>query len=174
MLKRVSLLVFVLLVSATVAHAAEGRWTSFAEDADIRYYLDQKSLLPLPDNVFIFWMRTVPKDREYIRREYNMNTLSYILTNYELDCSDATYRVRETAMFDKNRKELSKSVASDDIPYEPIQPESIVEMVQETLCPKGSTGPKIAEAPQAPAAEAQPAVPGTPAPVVPPAEPALQ
>src|SRR5689334_12634066 len=135
MLKRLLVPLFALVLSAGTACAAEGRWNSFAEDGDVKYFLDQKSVLTLPDNVFIFWMRSVPKDKEYIRREYNMNTLSYILTNYELDCANATYRVRETAMFDKNRKELSKSLPAGEAPFEPIQPESIVEMAQENFCP---------------------------------------
>lgn len=160
-----------LVVFCSVAHGKEDRWSSFAEDSDQKYYLDKKSVFPVGDYGFSFWIRSVPKDKEYIRREYNMTDLSYLLTNYELNCSEATFRVREILMFDKNRKELAKNLPEGEAVYEPIQPESIIEMAQESFCGKGE-GEKRKVSDTAP--EAQPAAQSSTQPAVTPQEPGLQ
>lgn len=141
---RVAFGALVLLICCGVAYGKEERWTSFAEDADLSYYLDRKSVSPLPNGGYLFWIRSVAKDKEYYRREYNLSGLAYILTNYELDCGRQVYRVRQSVMFDRNRKELSKSGSGVDAPFEPIQPETIVEMAQDTFCTKGDRKPQSA------------------------------
>lgn len=124
-----------LLVSSGISQAKEERWSNFAEDGDLKYFLDEKTVVPLTDSSYIFWVKSVAKDKGYFKREYNLNNLSYILTNYELDCSHSTYRVRGTIMFDKSRRELSKIVnEGPGVVYEPVPPESVVELVQEELC----------------------------------------
>ncbi|GFO54578.1 hypothetical protein GMSM_15850 [Geomonas sp. Red276] len=112
----------------------EERWYNFAEDGDLKYYLDRKSVHPLPDNVYVFWIKSVAKDKEYYRREYNISNLAYILTNYELDCAVSSYRVRGTIMFDKGRRELGKTLASGEPVFEPVPPESVLEMAQDEIC----------------------------------------
>ena len=124
-----------LLISSGISHAKEERWSNFAEDGDLKYFLDEKTIVPVTDSTYIFWVKSVAKDKGYFKREYNLNNLSYILTNYELNCSYSTYRVRGTIMFDKSRRELSKMVnEGPGAVFEPVPPESVVELVQEELC----------------------------------------
>jgi hypothetical protein len=144
---------------------ADDRWTNFAEDADLRYYLDQKSVTNLPDNVHVVWIKSIAKDRNYYKAEYNLNNLAYILTNYEIDCAVSSYRVRGVIMFDKNRKEITKVLPSGGEPaLEPIPPESMLELAQSEVCTKAASEEDEKE--QEPA-------PSQPVELTPPAEPAL-
>lgn len=161
-----SVLVLAFLTFCGVAHA-ERRWANFAEDGDVRYYLDSKTLKALPDNVYIFWVKSVAKNREYFKGEYNLNDVAYILTNYELDCAISRYRVRGTIMFDKNRREINKTVAVGDPVFEPVPPESMLELAQDEVCVKKKGAAEVPEAEEATAPAA--AAPGGSA-VPPPAE----
>ena len=169
---RISIAMLFFFMSSGVCHAKGERWSNFAEDADLKYYLDQRSIIPLPDNVYIFWVKSVPKGMDYFKKEYNMNNVSYMFTNYELDCAVSNFRVRGTIMFDKNRKEISKSIPDGEPAFEPVPPESILELARDEVCVKDEGGAEIAdgaklpaaapvppEAPQAPAAPAEPEEP---------------
>ena len=124
-----------LLMCCEVSHGKEERWSNFAEDSDLKYYLDQKSVVALPDNVYIFWVRSVAKDKDYFKKEYNLSNLSYIFTNYELDCAVSSYRIRGTIMFDQTRREISKALPDAGEPvFEPVPPESMLELVQDEIC----------------------------------------
>ncbi|MCM0079989.1 hypothetical protein L4X63_00135 [Geomonas sp. Red32] len=131
---RTIMLSMLLLMAWSGLTYGEDRWYNFAEDGDLKYYLDRKSVHPLPDNVYVFWIKSVAKDKEYYRREYNVSNLAYILTNYELDCAVSSYRVRGTIMFDKGRRELGKTLASGEPVFEPVPPESVLEMAQDEIC----------------------------------------
>jgi len=166
---RITCVVLAILMLCGVCHGKDDRWNNFAEDGDLRYYLDQKTIVSLPDGVYLFWVKSVAKDKEYFKREYNLNNLSYILTNYELDCAFSSYRIRGTIMFDKNRRELSKSVAEGAVsPFEPVPPESVLELAQEEICAAQESAdlpddeelpavPMIITAPHAEAAPDEPA-----------------
>lgn len=144
---RMVLALVALAVCCGVSHAEE-RWVNFAEDADLRYYLDQKSVTSLPDNVYMFWVKSVAKDRDYYRKEYNIKDLAYILTNYELDCAVSSYRVRGTIMYDKNRKEINKIIPAGGEPvFEPVPPESMLELAQNDICSKAGTAKQESEEP---------------------------
>lgn len=161
MIGRVIFVVLALLLCCGICQAKEERWNNFAEDNDLRYYLDQKSVLSLPDNVYIFWVKSVAKDKDYYKAEYNLNNLSYIFTNYELDCAVSSYRIRGTIMFDKNRREINKSLPmSADNVFEPVPPESMLELAQGEVCKQvGSATGKLE-----PEDEEEPApLPATPA-----------
>jgi len=132
---RVSLLFLALLLYCGVSYGQEERWISFAEDSDLKYYLDQKSVRSLPDNVYLFWLKSVAKDKEYFKTQYNLSDLAYIYTSYELDCAVSAYRVRGTIMFDKQRREISKVLAAPgDTAFEPVPPESLLELAQSDIC----------------------------------------
>lgn len=134
---RMTFVLLALLVSYGISHGKEERWNNFAEDSDLKYYLDQKTIIPVSETLYIFWVKSVAKNKEYFRQEYNVADLSYILTNYELDCTVASYRVRGSIMFDKNRRELGKSVADEAASgFEPVPPESMLELAQDELCVK--------------------------------------
>lgn len=183
MAARITLAALVLLVWCGTALAAE-RWSNFAEDQELRYYLDQKSIIALPDNVYIFWVKAVAKDRDYFRREYNQNNVSYMFTSYELDCAVSSYRIRGTILFDKNRRELSKVIPEHEPVYEPVPPESVLELAQEEICQdqgeqeeeqERAALPSVAapaEPPAAPLVPAAPAAPEEPAAPAVPAAPA--
>jgi hypothetical protein len=130
----------ILLLSVTLANGKEERWQNFAEDADLKYYLDRKTVVRTPEDTATFWVKSVAKNREYFKNEYNLNELAYIMTNYELDCSRALFRVRETILLTKNRKELSKTlVPLAEMPeFEPVTPESVTELAQEAVCEEES------------------------------------
>ncbi|UFS71495.1 hypothetical protein LPW11_04675 [Geomonas sp. RF6] len=147
---------------SNLAHAADERWYNFAEDSDLRYYIDQKSVVNRSGDIHIFWVKSVAKSKEYYRQEYNLNHLAYILTNYEMDCSDATFRVRQTLMMDRNRRELNKSVPSGaETDFEPIPPESALELAQEIVCT--GTGNDESDEKEAPTPGVSPAKPASPA-----------
>jgi len=129
-----SLLLLALLGLCGVCQAKEQRWVNFAEDSDLKFYLDKKTVKALPDNVYLFWVKSVAKNQEYLKREYNLNDLAYILTNYELDCAQSSYRVRGAIMFDKNRKELNKTLSGQDDSFQPVPPESMLELAQDEIC----------------------------------------
>jgi hypothetical protein len=157
---RISIAILVLLICSGVCHARDERWSNFAEDADFKYFMDQKSITPLPDNVYIFWVKSIPKDKDYFKKEYNVNNVSYMFTNYELDCAVSSYRARGTMMFDRNRKELSKSLPEGESVFEPVPPESMLELAQDEVCVKGSgkeatAGPEEEERAAAAPASAQ-------------------
>jgi hypothetical protein len=167
---RLTFVVLALLLCCGVCHGKEERWSNFAEDSDLKYYLDQKSVISLPDSVYIFWVKSVAKDKDYFKREYNLNNLSYIFTNYELDCAVSSYRIRGSIMFDKNRREINKTLpASGETVFEPVPPESMLELAQDEICVKekgAATTPEPEEqpaaAPPAPTAPAAPAAPASP------------
>ena len=182
---RVTLLVLALLMCRGISHGKDARWSNFAEDSDLRYYLDQKSVVRLPDNVFVFWVKTVAKDRAYLKGLYDMEELSYLLTSYELDCAVASYRIRGVSMFDKNRREINKVLpASDESLFEPVQPESMLELAQDEICvraegaaksqPAGARTPVSAGAPPAPPATTAQVVQETVDPAVPVEPPSIQ
>ena len=159
---------FVLLMCSGVCHAKTERWTNFAEDTDLKYYIDQKSIITLPDNVHIFWVKSIAKDKDYFKKEYNMNNVSYMFTGYELDCAISSYRVRGSILFDKNRKEISKSIPDVEPAFEPVPPESMLELAQDEVCVKEEGAPEATEeerpaaapvAPEAPLAPAEPEEP---------------
>lgn len=157
----------ILLSCSAVCYGKETRWKLFAEDSDLRYYLDEKSVVTLPDHVYLFWIKSVAKNKEFYRRQYNLNDLAYILTNYELDCAAATYRVRGALMYDSNRNVISKTLPSGGaVPFEPIPPESVMEMAQDSFCSKAESAPAAAPEP-VPDAE-EPSGPAQPAPAEPP------
>ncbi|HJV67001.1 MAG TPA: surface-adhesin E family protein [Geomonas sp.] len=132
---RVTLIALALLAFCGTSHGQEARWGNFAEDSDLRYYLDRRSVVPLPDNVYTFWVKSVAKDSEYFQNEYHLNNVSYVLTNYELDCAVSSFRLRSTVMFDKTRREISKILPmAGDTPFEPVQPETVLELAQEEIC----------------------------------------
>jgi hypothetical protein len=171
------LILFLLVSFAGVSHAAEERWVKFAQDADLSYYLDDKSVVALPDSVYIFWVKSVAREKEYFKREYNISNISYILTNYELDCALSSYRVRGAIMFDRSRRELGKDVPNSAPAFEPVPPESVLELAQEEMCAKRQSSPDGAgkeEAPAAPAGAPAPAAPATVAPAAPAEPPSLE
>jgi hypothetical protein len=162
---RVAIAMLALLACSSTCLGKETRWINFAEDTDLRYYLDQKSIISRPDSVYIFWVKSVAKDRGYFKKEYTLNEVSYIFTNYELDCAVSSYRVRGTIMFDKNRRELNKSLPAGGEPnFEPIPPESMLELVQDEICAGEEQAGKAAQ-PEAepPAGSAEPTAPAAPA-----------
>lgn len=184
---RMSIAMLLLLMCCGVCHAATERWINFAEDTDLKYYLDQRSIITLPDNVHIFWVKSVSKDRDYFKKEYNQNNVSYMFTSYELDCAVSSFRVRGIILFDKNRKEISKSVPEGEQAFEPVPPESMLELAQDEVCvkeqgakeapeieeapglapkakipPEKQLAPEAPEAPEAPLAPAPPAAPAAP------------
>lgn len=185
---RISIAVLVVLMCFGVCHAKAERWSNFAEDTDLKYYIDQRSIRSLPDNVYIFWVKSVAKDKDYFKNEYNLNNVSYMFTNYELDCAVSSYRVRGTIMFDKNRKEINKSLPDNEPSFEPVPPESMLELAQDEVCVKEegvsdapdaeerpaakTAAPSAPEAPLAPEAPTAPAAPAAPA--APEEPPALQ
>lgn len=129
--------VLTLLTCSGMAYGSDDRWNNFAEDGDLKYYLDQKSVVQYQDGVYLFWVKSVARRKDYFKREYNLNNLSYILTNYEMDCMLSAYRVRGAIMFDKNRRELNKSVSNPAVtPFEPVAPESVLELAQDEICAK--------------------------------------
>jgi hypothetical protein len=133
------------LMYCGVCHGAAERWSNFAEDSDLKYFIDQKSMVSLPDNVYIFWVKSVAKDKDYFKKEYNLSNVSYMFTSYEMDCAVSSYRIRGTIMFDKNRKEVSKSLPEVEAAFEPIPPESMLELAQEEVCAKGENATEGAE-----------------------------
>jgi hypothetical protein len=158
-----------LLMLAVAAPACAERWRNFAEDSDLKYYLDERSVNALPDNVFIFWVKSVAKDREYFKNEFSISNVAYQLTSYELDCAVSSYRVRGRLLFDKNRKELTKMVPETEPAFEPVPPESMLELAQEEICTREESdtleavpGPASPVAPPAPAVPAVPSVPEEP------------
>ncbi|GFO68370.1 hypothetical protein GMLC_19490 [Geomonas limicola] len=183
MAARIALAALLLVFWCGVSQGAE-RWSNFAEDQELKYYLDEKSIIALPDNVYIFWVKSVAKDRDYFRREYNQNNVSYMFTSYELDCAVSSYRVRGTILFDKNRREVSKVVPEREPAFEPVPPESVLELAQDEICQdrgeqeeepehaalpseatpaEPSMAPLVTGAPAAPAAPEEPASPAAPA-----------
>jgi hypothetical protein len=163
---RITIAALLLFMCSSVCHAKAERWSNFAEDNDQKYYMDQRSIRSLPDNVYIFWVKSVPKDKDYFKKEYNLNNGSYMFTSYELDCAVSSYRVRGTIMFDKNRKEISKSIPEGETAFEPVPPESMLELAQDEVCVKEEGGSEISDgakpaaaprAPEAPPAPAEPA-----------------
>jgi hypothetical protein len=166
---RISIVMLTLLVCSGVCHAQTERWSNFAEDSDLKYYIDQRSIISLPDNVYIFWVKSVAKSKDYFKNEYNVNNVSYQFTSFEMDCAVSSYRVRGTILFDKNRKELSKSIPENEPAFEPVPPESVLELAQDEVCVKGkgvTESPEGAErssaAPTAPAPPEAPAAPEAP------------
>lgn len=138
---RLALIALCVICFANAAQAKEERWYNFAEDNDLRYFIDTKSIVNRSGDIHIFWVRSMAKNKQYFKEEYNMNDLASILTNYEMDCSDATYRVRQTVMLDRNRRELNKSVpAGAEAEFEPIPPESSLELAQEIVCADAERG----------------------------------
>lgn len=170
---RALLILFLLVSFASVSHAAEERWVKFAQDADLSYYLDERSVVELPDSVYIFWVKSVAKEREYFKREYNVSNISHILTNYELDCALSSYRVRGTIMFDGSRRVLSKDVPTSPPAFEPVPPESVLELAQEEMCARRQSSPDGAEKEEETAA-APAAAPAAVAPAPPVEPPSLQ
>lgn len=168
------LVMLALLGCCSVCNGKEERWTNFAEDSDLRYYLDLKSVVSLPDNVYIFWLKSTAKDKEYFKREYNLNDLSYIFTNYELDCAVSSYRIRGTIMFDKRRKEIGKILpAAGETPFEPVPPESMLELAQDEICAEEESAARVPEPDEREvAAPTQPDAPSVPDSTVAPAVPA--
>jgi hypothetical protein len=172
---RISIVMLTLLMCCGICHAQAERWSNFAEDGDLKYYIDHRSIISLPDNVYIFWVKSVAKDKEYFKNEYNVSNVSYQFTSYELDCAVSSYRVRGTILFDKSRRELSKSVPESEPAFEPVPPESVLELAQDEICVKGkgvaespeetevpSVAPKAPTAPEAPAAPEAPLAPAEP------------
>jgi len=166
---RISMALLLLLMCCGLSHAQDERWSNFAEDSDLKYYIDQKSIISLPDNVYIFWVKSVAKEKDYFKKEYNVNDVSYMFTSYELDCAVSSFRIRGTIMFDKNRKEISKSVPEGVAAFEPVPPESMLELAQGEVCVKeGGTkeapdgGEAPAAAPEAPRAHEAPTAPAAP------------
>jgi len=169
---RTMLAMLLLVVLCGVCQGAE-RWSNFAEDQELKYYIDQRTIIPLPDNVFIFWVKAVAKDRDYFRREFNLTGASYMLTSYELDCAVSSYRVRGTIIYDKNRREVSKVIPEGEPAFEPVPPESVQELAQEEICKdEGREEETRAAQPAAPAASAATAPVELPAAQVPPEVPA--
>ena len=163
---RVLLAVLALLVGSGVCHGKEERWSNFAEDGDLKYYLDLKSIVSLPDNIYAFWLKSVAKDKEFFTKEYNLNDLSYIYTNYELDCAVSSYRIRGTIMFDKHHREINKVLAPSDGAFEPVPPESLLELAQGEICAKQQGAVNMPEPEEqeiaAPTAPGSPTAPNSP------------
>ena len=159
---RITFVVLALLMCCGISHARDERWNNFAEDTDLKYYLDQKLIISLPDNVYIFWVKSVAKDKDFFKKEYNISNLSYIFTNYELDCAVSSYRIRGTIMFDRNRREINKSLPDSEPAFEPVPPESMLELAQDEICTSEKRNPEAAKRPTAPPAATTPARPTAP------------
>jgi hypothetical protein len=146
MLLKTNILVVGLLLCGAVAHGKENRWSNFAEDADLKYYLDQKSIITTPEKTTAFWVKSVAKNKEYFKSEYNLNDLAYILTSYEFDCARGMYRVRAMVMYDKNRRELHKTfpLAAEMPGFEPVTPESVLELARDSVCGEAAELPEVA------------------------------
>lgn len=162
------LVVLALLVGCGVCHGKEERWSNFAEDGDLKYYLDLQSVVPLPDSVYVFWVKSVAKDKEYFKREYRLNNISYVFTNYELDCAVSSYRIRGTIMFDKQRRAVHKLVPPlGEISFEPVAPESLLELAQDEICVQEESAANVPQSGESemarPTAADLPAAPESPA-----------
>ncbi|KAF0221416.1 MAG: hypothetical protein FD174_554 [Geobacteraceae bacterium] len=141
MVKSAFILLACSLFLSGMAHGKEDRWYNLTEDADLTYYIDRKSVLKTPDNTHIFWVKIVSRKKEYLKKEYKLSDLEYVLFNYEIDCGRGMYKTRGTIFFDKNGKQIDKQTPTyvDMSDAEPIPPESVMELAQDAVCPDSGT-----------------------------------
>lgn len=149
MAKCALMLLVALFLCSGMAYGKDDRWYPFAEDPDLSYYIDKKSVLRTPDNTYLFWVKVVGRKKEFLKKEYRMNDLEYILFNYEISCAKGLYKTRGTIYYDRSGKQLDKQIPTylDMSDAEPVPPESIMELAQDAVC----SGPDTEEGADQPA-----------------------
>ncbi len=161
MAKKVLMVLASLFIFSGMAYGKDDRWYNFAEDNDLTYAIDRKSILKSPENTYLFWVKITSRKKDYLKNEYKMNELAYVIFNYEIDCTRGMYKARGTIYYDKNGKQLDKQIPAfvDMSDAEPIPPESIMEMAQEAICYEPESDSALPSSPLvAPSPQAEPAL----------------
>lgn len=131
-----ALLIWLVLLCGN-AYGKADRWSKLMEDSDLVYYMDDKSILNTKTGTTIFWMKLASRKKDFLKNEYKMPELDYILFNYEINCDKAVYKSRGVIYYDRNGRQLDKQVptAVDMSDSEPVPPESVMEVAKEYVCP---------------------------------------
>lgn len=155
-------IILVLLASwCSAAFGAPERWQKLVEDDDLTYYIDDRSILHTRTGTTLFWVKQVSRTKDFLKEQYKMNDLEYILFNYEIDCEKGMYKSRGLIYYDRNGNQIDKQVpvSVDMSDAEPIPPESIMEIIQDHVC---TADKESLPQRQPPLPEAAPAPPRTP------------
>lgn len=148
-----------LTLFSTMAYGADDRWQKLVEDDDLAYYIDGRSIQHTRTGTVIFWVKQLSRNKDFLKQQYQMNNLDYILFNYEIDCEKGMYKPRGIIYYDRDGKQLDKQVpvAVDMSDAEPVPPESIMEIIQRYVCADNEQAterqPILPEATPAPAPE---------------------
>ena len=164
MTRGICLLLVLLAVWCSASYGAEGRWQKLVDDDDLTYFIDERSILHTRAGTVVFWVKQASRTKDFLKQQYQMNNLDYILFNYEIDCEKGMYKPRGIIYYDRVGKQLDKQVplAVDMSDAEPVPPESIMEVIQRYVCTDDDEVPErqpiLPEAVPAPAPE--PELPG--------------
>ena len=79
------------------------------------------------------------RTKDFLKKQYQMDNLDYILFNYEIDCEKGMYKSRGLIYYDREGTQIDKQVplSVDMSDAEPIPPESIMEIIQDHVCSDG-------------------------------------
>ena len=162
---------FILLVLfCGTAYGKTERWHKLTEDADLSYFIDDKSIVRTKSGTTLFWMKLVSRSKDFLKKEYRMADLEYILFNYEINCDKAVFKSRGVIYYGPNGKQLDKQAPTfaDMSDAEPVPPESMMEVAQDYVCAGEEESLPERQAPlpensPAPAAR-EPELPSEPAP----------
>jgi hypothetical protein len=124
-----------LLLFSGSSYGAADRWDRIGEDAYLVYYLDDRSVISLQDDIYTFWLKLVDK-KSLLKQRFHSRNLHHALFRYELDCRAAQAGARTALFFDRNNRQINIQLPADPEGryFEPVVPESIMERVAEMIC----------------------------------------
>ncbi|SNB46929.1 surface-adhesin E family protein [Geobacter sp. DSM 9736] len=136
------------------AHGREERWSKLTEDAELVFHIDEKSIQNTRSGTTIFWVKLTGRKNDFLRNEYKLPELDYILFNYEIDCNKGIYKPRGIYYYARSGKQLDKQVplSTDMTDAEPVPPESVMELAQNYVCAEELSLPE-AQSPSSPELE---------------------
>lgn len=128
------LLLFLALCGT--AYGKTERWHKLTEDADLSYYIDDRSIVRSRTGTTLFWMKLESRNRDFLKKEYHMPDLEYILFNYEINCDKSLFKTRGVIYYGANGRQIDKQspTYSDMSDAEPVPPESMMEVAQDYVC----------------------------------------
>lgn len=136
---KILVMLALLTLWCSTSYGAADRWQKLVEDDDLAYYIDERSILHTRTGTTVFWVKQMSRTKDFLKKQYQMNNLDYILFNYEIDCEKGMYKSRGLIYYDREGTQIDKQVplSVDMSDAEPIPPESIMEIVQDYVCSAG-------------------------------------
>ena len=131
-MKKITVVLFLLFIFLAKANAAN--WIEISSDENTTYLIDSSSIKRYPNRIVKLWMKAIfknPQKIDYSQKEYNS-----LLSLIKYNCPDDSIMYIQRASY--LDLAIVDSATAKNPSYSEIIPDSIGDLIKETVCYKES------------------------------------